>query len=185
MLFSIRAIVCGINLVVSDSQKHRTHFDIASESSSIMDTASTGTCVCSQIEFGTVSYAESLNLRDEVLRKPLGLQFSDEELQQERNHFHLVCYEGNKLAGCLVLVPLGDALVKMRQVAVAPWAQRRGVGRELTKFAEGLARQQGFKKISLHARDTAIPFYERLSYQRVGNLFEEVTISHCEMQKEL
>jgi ribosomal protein S18 acetylase RimI-like enzyme len=73
----------------------------------------------------------------------------------------------------------------MRQVAVASEAQRQGVGRAMVEFSETFARRLGFTRMVLHARENAIPFYERLGYCRIGERFEEVTIPHWEMVKEL
>jgi predicted GNAT family N-acyltransferase len=37
----------------------------------------------------------------------------------------------------------------------------------------------------MHARKSAAAFYEKLGYQIIGDAFEEVTIPHYEMQKNL
>ena len=37
----------------------------------------------------------------------------------------------------------------------------------------------------LHARETAVGFYEKLGYKTSGDKFIEVTIPHFPMQKEL
>lgn len=42
--------------------------------------------------------------------------------------------------------------------------RRRGVGRALMAFAEADARARGMTAVSLDARPSAIPFYERLGY---------------------
>ena len=39
--------------------------------------------------------------------------------------------------------------------------------------------------MTMHARETAVPFYERLGYATVGARFEEVTIPHFKMEKRL
>ncbi len=43
-------------------------------------------------------------------------------------------------------------------------ARRRGVGRALMNFAETDARARGMVAVSLDARPSAIPFYQRLGY---------------------
>lgn len=139
----------------------------------------------SEIEYGSTEYEQSLALRDEVLRKPLGLRFSDEELQRERDHYHLVCQVGGQIIGCLVLVPTSRGELRMRQVAVVPELQRQGIGRALTEFAEGFARKRGFTTVTLHARDYAVGFYDKLGYQRLGEPFEEISLVHWKMQKQL
>ena len=61
----------------------------------------------------------------------------------------------------------------------------KGIGRALMNFAENIARDLGYRTITMHARKTAIGFYEKLGYGVVGEEFYEVTIPHFEMQKEL
>jgi ribosomal protein S18 acetylase RimI-like enzyme len=73
----------------------------------------------------------------------------------------------------------------MRQVAVAPGMQGQGIGRKLVEYAEEFARDGGFDLMLLHARETAVPFYEKLGYRRLGQRFEEVTLPHWAMVKEL
>ncbi len=50
-------------------------------------------------------------------------------------------------------------------------------------FAETLAKDKGFKKLMMHARDTAIGFYEKQGYKVKGEQFYEVTIPHHVMEK--
>jgi predicted GNAT family N-acyltransferase len=135
-------------------------------------------------EFGTPAYDEAIHLRDLVLRKPLGLEFTPEQLAEEYNQVHFGCYDSQMtLLGCLTLQNLGKGTIKMRQVAVLPTVQRKGVGQRLVRFSEIYAQQHGFKKITLHARVEACPFYQKLAYNIVGEQFFEVGIPHFEMEK--
>jgi predicted GNAT family N-acyltransferase len=84
-----------------------------------------------------------------------------------------------------VLKPVDVGDVQMRQVAVAESMQGKGVGRLMVKYSEALAKKQGFRKMVLHARETAVPFYELLGYTKVGNRFMEVTLPHWGMAKVL
>ncbi len=137
-----------------------------------------------QIEFATPEYDESVALRYEVLRKPLGLEYTLEQLAAEWSDIHLAAFDApGKMVGILLLSPLNEQEVKMRQVAVAPDQQGRGVGAALVAASEEKAQSLNFKKITLHARETAVPFYLRLDYQKVGDQFEEVGIPHFKMEK--
>lgn len=139
-----------------------------------------------QIEFATPEYDEAVRLRYEVLRRPLGLEFTPEQLAAEYSDIHLAAYDtSGQLIGYLCLTPLDESNVKMRQVAVHPDWQGKGVGRKLVEASETLARHSGFKTMLLHARDVAVPFYLRLDYHTVGEQFEEVTIPHFKMEKKL
>jgi hypothetical protein len=99
--------------------------------------------VIREVEHGSPSYWATVELRNTILRKPLGLQFSAEELQAEQDSHHLACYRGNRLVGCLVLRPLAGGDVQMRQVAVVNDLQGHGIviGRFITSHREALQNQ--------------------------------------------
>jgi predicted GNAT family N-acyltransferase len=132
-----------------------------------------------------MEYALTVALRDRVLRAPLGLAFPAAELAAEAAQWHLALWQGERLLACLVLVPLSGGEVKMRQVAVEPAWQGRGLGRRLVEEAERLARERGCTRMTLHARATAVAVYLHLGYESVGAPFTEVTIPHQAMRKAL
>ncbi len=138
-----------------------------------------------EIQFGSEEYAFEVELRSKCLREPLGLRFTADELSLEKEQVHLGAFEAEALLGCLLLVKVSNELFKMRQVAVAPPAQGRGIGKQLVAHSETLAQRQGVKQIELHARTTAVPFYLALGYEIEGEPFEEVSIPHRKMSKRL
>jgi GNAT superfamily N-acetyltransferase len=141
--------------------------------------------VCRELALGSEDYRRALELRETVLRKPLGLVWTPEELAKEAHSFHLGCFEGGALAGTLVLTPLDAATIKMRLVAVAGDAQGRGIGTALVTFAEEFAAVRGFSRIVAHARETALPFYCKLGYLIEGEPFIQVSIPHVAISKRL
>lgn len=67
--------------------------------------------------------------------------------------------------GILALTPEADAML-LDNVAVAPAAQRLGIGRRLLEFAENTASEAGFSHIKLYTNEAMT---ENLSlYQRIG-----------------
>lgn len=137
-----------------------------------------------QIEFATPEYDEAVALRYEVLRRPLGLSYTPEQLAGEWNNLHIAAFENSgKMVGYLNLTPVDADEVKMRQVAVDPDKQGRGIGAAMVAFSEELAKNLNFKEITLHARKSAVPFYLRLGYEMLGDEFEEVSIPHFKMKK--
>lgn len=136
--------------------------------------------------FATPDYAQSITLRDIILRQPLGLSFTEEELAKEWSSFHIGAFDAyNHLVGCLVLVPKDDGSIKMRQVAVSEDHQGNGIGSKMVKYSEAFCRSRGFRKLVLNARNTAVPFYTNLGYQKIGKEFIEVSVPHYKMEKEL
>lgn len=138
-----------------------------------------------EVAYGSPGYNECKQLRHEVLRVPLGLALSDQDIAGEESQIHLAAYEGETLAGLLILKPLAPQQVKFRQMAVAPHFQGKGLGRSLMEYGEAFARKRGWFRIELHARVYAKPFYEKLGYLAQGDEFTEVTIPTVKMVKQL
>lgn len=139
-----------------------------------------------RIDFGTPLYDETIRLRNKILRAPLGLEFTEEELAREWEDFHLgILTPEMELLGCLVMQPLSEHSIKMRQVAIDEGHQSKGLGKQLVKFSEEFSKAHGFSKIELNARETAVPFYQKLQYEILGDQFIEVSIPHFKMFKKL
>ena len=137
------------------------------------------------IDHGSPEYQQMVQLRNDILRKPLGLSFTQEELAKEKDEILIAAFEDEKMLGCCMLVKSGGSTVRLRQMAVLNNLQGKGIGRALMQFAENIARDLGYKKLTMHARVTAVGFYEKLGYEVVGDMFEEVTIQHNSMEKSL
>jgi predicted GNAT family N-acyltransferase len=137
------------------------------------------------IDHGTKEYEQMIRLRDDILRKPLGLSFSDDELTREKKNLLIGAFEDDQMLGCCMLVEEEPGTVRLRQMAVLNDLQGKGVGRALMQFAENLARDRGYRKITMHARKNSLGFYEKMGYKKVGNEFQEITIPHYVMEKKL
>ena len=137
------------------------------------------------IEFGSCDYQAMIALRDKILRKPLGLTFSPEYLQQEINDVLIGYFDGDTILGCCILSPSSETTVQLRQMAVDDSLQGQGTGSKLLAFAETQARTAGFTELMMHARKEAVPFYTKNGYAVRGEEFVEVGIPHYEMYKVL
>ena len=75
---------------------------------------------------------------------------------------------------------------QIRFMAVAPAAAGTGLGRRVLAYLEAQGRAAGFTELVLHARHTAVGFYEKQEYAVVGpshTLFG--VLPHWLMRKEL
>jgi predicted GNAT family N-acyltransferase len=138
-----------------------------------------------QVHHRTKEYDQTVALRNEVLRIPLGLELSQEEGPEEKDSFHLASWRDNALVACLVLKPLSDTQLQMRQLAVREDCRRKGVGHALVNYAESFAMDHDYEEIVLHARETVLGFYEKMGYEIEGDRFIEVTLPHLCMRKSL
>jgi ribosomal protein S18 acetylase RimI-like enzyme len=135
------------------------------------------------IDHGTAEYLQMVKLRDDVLRRPLGLTFAPGELEAEKDNMLIAAFEDERILGCCMLVEEDPGVVRLRQMAVLNDLQGKGIGRALMNFAENIARDRGYKILRMHARSNAIGFYEKVGYRVKGDQFIEVTIPHFVMEK--
>lgn len=137
------------------------------------------------IDHGSKEYQQMVDMRLQILRKPLGLIFTEEELAKETEDILIGAFEDDMMLGCCMLTKVKPDTVRLRQMAVKTGLQGKGIGRALMQFAENIARDRGNSKIIMHARKTAAGFYEKLDYKVSGPEFFEVTIPHYVMEKAL
>ncbi|MGK2860846.1 MAG: GNAT family N-acetyltransferase [Chitinophagaceae bacterium] len=135
------------------------------------------------IDHGSPEYKQMVKLRDTILRKPLGLYFTPEDLEKEKDNLLIGAFEDDQMLGCCMLVEEEPAIVRLRQMAVLNDLQGKGIGRALMNFAENLARDRGYKTIRMNARKNVVGFYEKVGYKVKGDEFIEVTIPHNLMEK--
>lgn len=137
------------------------------------------------LDYGSPEYRQMLKLRDDILRKPLGLDFTEGELEEEKDNMLIGAFEDDDILGCCMLVEETPQVVRLRQMAVLNDLQGKGIGRALMNFAENIARDRGYKVLSMHARKNALGFYEKMGYKVASEEFKEVTIPHYVMEKQL
>lgn len=138
-----------------------------------------------QINHGSAEYRKMVELRNHILRQPLGLSFTEEELEQEKNEILIAAFDEDEIIGCCILTKFNEITLRLRQMAVLDSVQGTGIGASIVSFAENIARDKGFKYMVMHARDTALGFYEKFGYSSKGDVFIEVNLPHHVMEKEL
>jgi N-acetylglutamate synthase-like GNAT family acetyltransferase len=142
--------------------------------------------VIRQVNINEPEYQQVYDLREEMLRKPIGLSLKDEDLSGDVLDTILAAELNGGIIGCVMLHPTNDTrAVKLRQMAVYDEWQGKGIGRLLVEASERLMRQQDVHKIILHARVPATGFYEKLGYIITSAEFTEVGIPHVVMEKSI
>jgi N-acetylglutamate synthase-like GNAT family acetyltransferase len=126
-------------------------------------------------------------LRYDVLRAPWGQAKGSEETADEAQHQHFAFFnDANQIIGVGRLDQTAPHAGQIRFMAVAANQQGKGIGKMIMNEIEAVCKAKGFLQIILHAREVALPFYQKLGYQLVEPshlLFGE--IQHYLMQKTL
>lgn len=139
-----------------------------------------------RIEYGTEAYAATLELRNEVMRKPLGRNIADEDFSCERNMIVLGAFGDGALLGVCVLSH-ADAAYKVEYLCVGFAIQGKGIGGKLLGEVERIAREAGGETLELEARCTAQPFYESHGLVAYGERYLHIAapVDHIRMAKSL
>lgn len=127
-------------------------------------------------------WEEAVKLREEILRKPLGSGFTQQELEEEKDHVQVVGWVEKELVATAVLIP-EQRSVKAQRVVVTDRLRNMNLGSELMGFCESYALNNGFDTVYCHARNTAVNFYLKNGYSAEGDYFDEDGIPHLKMRK--
>jgi len=76
-----------------------------------------------------------------------------------------------------------DSRGKIGRMAVLRSWRKQGVGRAILRKALETAREQGLKRVYLHAQVSALGFYAREGFTGYGERFFEASIEHQAMER--
>ncbi|HKA99567.1 MAG TPA: GNAT family N-acetyltransferase [Methyloceanibacter sp.] len=138
-----------------------------------------------EVPFGSDLYRRALALREAILRVPLGLSLSPDELADDARRQHFCAISRGAVVGSVSMEPLDGETVQLRQMAVMADRRLEGIGTRLLACGEGWAQSQGYRTIVLNARLDSNGFYARSGYRAEGEPFEENTVPHIRMTKRL
>lgn len=147
------------------------------------------------ITYASLDYEATLRLREEFLRKPLGLKLTEADVQEDATQHHFGIYDieadaepsADKLVGSAIGMPSnerGDAWIRLRQVVIHEAWRGKQLGKQLIAGVEKHLREQGFKNFELYAREESGAFYERCGYMPTGTKKELIGIEHLHFEKQ-
>jgi ribosomal protein S18 acetylase RimI-like enzyme len=117
-----------------------------------------------------ITPTETYSLRRSILRKNTPNESHEFNGDFDENTFHLGYFEENNLLGIVTLMMSGD-VAQLRGMAVDENHQGKSIGRKLVLAAEEILTKKDTRKIWMNARETAVPFYEKLGYKTEGEIF--------------
>jgi GNAT superfamily N-acetyltransferase len=124
------------------------------------------------------------DLRYRVLRQPWNQLKGSERDEYEAEAMHFAVFQDLVIIAVGRLDVLSDSVGKVRYMAVEEVFQGKNIGKVLMEFILMHCEQEHLNTIILHARERAVPFYERLGFRMVEKshlLFGE--IQHYLMEK--
>lgn len=126
------------------------------------------------------------NLRFKVLRAPWNQPLGSERNEGDETAEHFAYFENELILGVGRLDIMTQNTSQIRFMAVDEHQQGKGIGKKLMLHMEEIAKERGSNEIILHAREIAVPFYEKLGFvinEKSHLLFNE--IQHYLMSKNI
>lgn len=130
-------------------------------------------------------YADYYLLRWQVLRAPWGQIKGSEKDELENESIHRIAILNKEIVAVGRLHFIEKNSAQIRYMAVSEKYKNQGVGKAILLSLEKEANENNVHNILLHARETAIAFYQKQGYKLIKRshlLFDE--IQHFEMIKE-
>jgi histone acetyltransferase (RNA polymerase elongator complex component) len=138
-----------------------------------------------EINYNLEEYQRLLNFRFNNLRKPLNLNWSEEDLLNENQQNHFALKNQSEIVGSFCLKKIDCSTIRLRQMAIEKKWQRQGYGSSILKFTEKFAIKNNYKKIIIIARLSALDFYKKKFFKTSGNIFTDVTVNSINMYKKI
>lgn len=109
-------------------------------------------------------YHAALQLRDVLLRQPIGKSIYEEDLTIEQDNDFYGIFQGEELIRTLSFFEKRPRVAQLTVFAVKQEFQRRGLGKKLVAFLIADLRKRGYRKIIVDARSEARFFYQKCGF---------------------
>lgn len=137
-----------------------------------------------EIQYGSAEYEMTRELRNRIMRVPIGLSIYDQDYTFEVNSRIVGAFKGETMLGCSIVGKL-DGECCLDFLCIDDQVQKSGIGSRLLADVENWARSQGISLLILEARVTARKFYEKHGYEAYGEIYlmEKSPVDHIMMRK--
>ncbi|MCU9612413.1 GNAT family N-acetyltransferase [Caldibacillus lycopersici] len=106
----------------------------------------------------------------------------EEEIDQfEKESTHFVVYSDEKDPIAAGRFREHEGYGKIERICVLPSYRKYGIGKLIMEQIIAYAKENHFSKLKLNAQTHAIPFYEKLGFRAVSDIFMDAGIPHKTM----
>ncbi len=128
-------------------------------------------------------YKKALELRYSLFFKDHNLPEEILSDDKEDKSLHIAISQENELIAYGRLFEISSNEFQISQMVVSPRYQSQGYGERLLIEIMRTAKNKGAKKIILNARTTAISLYEKIGFQKVGQIYssQSTGVAHIKM----
>lgn len=131
--------------------------------------------------------AQAFGIREVVFVQEQQVTPEEEYDEYDYTATHFIAYDANSQACGTARWRRTDQGIKLERFAVLDSHRGEGAGSALLKAALNdidSSIEQESSLVYLHAQTSAVPFYEKHGFKKVGQEFEECNIKHFKMIRE-
>ena len=128
---------------------------------------------------------DAREIRIRVFIEEQGFENEFDEIDSEAVHFLVKEEDGVSVATCRVFWNEEMKSYVFGRLAVIKEFRGKRIGSDVVKSALEYIKNSGGKMLMLHSQCSAIPFYERLGFESLGEVEYEESCPHIWMKKEL
>lgn len=135
----------------------------------------------------TIIYNDSLTIRNELLRLPIGKNIFSEDLNIEKENVFFGAFKDEQIIGTLSFFEVSPHTAQLTAFAVTKEFQKKGVGKKLIDNLIEHLKNQGYKEIVVNAREEAVGFYKKCDFVLLNGpiLNQYLNVYDFEMQYNL
>ncbi|MES9684774.1 GNAT family N-acetyltransferase [Bacillus sp. AFS001701] len=126
-------------------------------------------------------------IRKDIFVKEQGVPLDDEFDQYDKLNGdcqHILVHYNEQPVGT-GRIRFVDGVGKLERICILESFRKFGLGKNIIKALEEIAKEQGASKVKLHGQTHAEGFYKKLGYRTSSDVFIEDGIPHILMLKEL
>jgi len=126
-------------------------------------------------------------IRKDIFVKEQGVPLDDEFDQYDKLNGdcqHILVHYNEQPVGT-GRIRFVDGVGKLERISILESFRKFGLGKNIIKALEEIAKEQGASKVKLHGQTHAEGFYKKLGYRTSSDVFIEDGIPHILMLKEL
>ncbi|AFZ42268.1 GCN5-related N-acetyltransferase [Halothece sp. PCC 7418] len=131
-------------------------------------------------------FARCIMIRTQVFVMEQGISAEIETDEWENHSTHYLAGDGEKALATARSRLINNQTAKIERVAVLKEARSQGVGTELMRYIlQEIHSYSNIQTIKLGSQNSAIPFYEKLGFQVIGEEYLDAGIPHHLMMQRI
>ncbi|WP_160062685.1 GNAT family N-acetyltransferase [Psychromonas sp. L1A2] len=129
-----------------------------------------------------IKWQDTISVRHQVLWPHKPPEFCRVEGDEQALHFAVM---GSQQIVCVASLYIDNNTARLRKFATLSAFQSKGVGSFMINYLIDNLKQQGINYLWFDARESALGFYQRFGFDKMGELFYKSDIAYYRMSKSL